>query len=210
LYSELELRYRLRHEAILVNLAIDLEDFILELVRELPRIDRVQARAKNPERFLAKALKEENGIRKYSDPLSEIQDQIGARVITFYLNDVIVVCDHIEKYFRHIEKRSVLPESTAAFGYFGFHYIIGVPTDLQRDGWNEADIPAFFELQIKTLFQHAWSEANHDLGYKELSGSLTPDEKRRMAWASAQAWGADQIFDELHRGSDADRGRSVG
>jgi ppGpp synthetase/RelA/SpoT-type nucleotidyltranferase len=24
--------------------------------------------------------------------------------------------------------------------------------------------PGFFELQIKTLFQHAWSEAERDLG----------------------------------------------
>lgn len=200
--SELALRYRLRHGAILVDLAAEVEDFLSEIVKSIPRIDRVQARAKSPDRFLAKALKEAEGIRKYSDPLSEIQDQIGARIITFYLSDVTIVCDHIEKYFRHIEKRSVLPESTAAFGYFGFHYIIGLPTDLRKAHWTEGDFPTFFELQIKTLFQHAWSEANHDLGYKEFSGSLTSDDERRMAWASAQAWGADQIFDELHRGSD--------
>ena len=26
--------------------------------------------------------------------------------------------------------------------------------------------PRFFELQVKTLFQHAWSEASHDIAYK--------------------------------------------
>lgn len=198
--SELDFRYRLRHEAILVHLASEVEDFISDLVKGLPRIDRVQARAKSPERFVSKALKEEGGKRKYSDPMSEIQDQIGARIITFYLSDVNSVCTHIEKYFRHIEKRSVLPESVAEFGYFGFHYIIGMPSDILKESWIETEVPAFFELQIKTLFQHAWSEANHDLGYKELAGNLTADDKRRMAWASAQAWGADQIFDELYRG----------
>ncbi|MES2861674.1 MAG: hypothetical protein V4701_09385 [Pseudomonadota bacterium] len=200
--SELDLRYRLRHQAVLVDMAAEIETFITDLVGGIPRIDRVQARAKSPDRFLAKATKEEEGVRKYLDPISEIQDQIGARIITFYLSDVTAICDHIEKYFRHIEKRSVLPESSAEFGYFGFHYIIGVPTDVLRDEWTETEVPGFFELQIKTLFQHAWSEANHDLGYKELSGALMPDDKRRMAWASAQAWGADQIFDELHRNGD--------
>lgn len=198
--SELALRYRLRREAILAPLATDIEDFIAELVASLPRIDRIQARAKSPDRFVAKALKEENGVPKYADPLAEIQDQVGARIVTFYLSDVREICDHIEKYFRHIEKRRVLPESEAEFGYFGFHYIIGIPTDLIRAEWGEADVPEFFELQIKTLFQHAWSEANHDLGYKELGSPLSPDDKRRMAWASAQAWGADQIFDDLFKG----------
>ena len=54
----------------------------------------------------------------------------------------------------------------------------------------------FFELQIKTLFQNAWSEANHDLGYKP-ERELSKDEKRKIAFTSAQAWGADMIFDEL-------------
>jgi putative GTP pyrophosphokinase len=56
----------------------------------------------------------------------------------------------------------------------------------------------FFELQLKTLFQHAWSEADHDLGYKP-SAELSLDQKRRLAFTAAQAWGADLIFDELYR-----------
>lgn len=197
--SETEVRYRLRHGAILEPLAEGLEEYLRQLVAPLPRIDRVQARAKHPDRFLAKASKVEDGNPKYNDPLSDIQDQVGARIVTFYISDVELVCSHVEKYFHHIEKRRVIPESEAEFGYFGFHYIIGVPTDVLQPDWSAADCPEFFELQIKTLFQHAWSEANHDVGYKELGEPLSSDEKRRMAWASAQAWGADQIFDELFK-----------
>ena len=50
---------------------------------------------------------------------------------------------------------------------------------------------------MKTLFQHAWSEAEHDLGYKPGTVPLTSDEKRRLAFTAAQSWGADRVFDEL-------------
>lgn len=67
-----------------------------------------------------------------------------------------------------------------------------------KDEENESAVISFFELQIKTLFQHAWSESEHDLGYKPTT-TLSSDQKRRLAFTAAQAWGADQIFDELFK-----------
>ncbi len=58
------------------------------------------------------------------------------------------------------------------------------------------NVPKFFEVQVKTLFQYAWSEANHDLGYKS-SLELTDEQKRLLAFAAAQGWGADNAFGEL-------------
>lgn len=199
--QEVELRYRLRFEAVLEPLAISLETHLREVLDGVARIDRIQARAKSPGRFLAKASKVEEGVARYPDPISQIQDQIGARIIVFYLSDVDRVAKEIDKYFNHIERRDLIPESVAEFGYFGRHYVLGVPSDALHPSWDKALLPEFFELQIKTLFQHAWAEANHDLGYKEMGKPLTSDDRRRMAWASAQAWGADQIFDELFRGA---------
>ena len=77
-----------------------------------------------------------------------------------------------------------------------------VPEDLIDEKLESDKSVEFFELQIKTLFQHAWSEAEHDLGYKP-SSQLTSDQKRRLAFTAAQAWGADQIFDEMHRQTTA-------
>jgi len=51
---------------------------------------------------------------------------------------------------------------------------------------------------VKTLFQHAWSEAGHDLAYKPAT-PLSSLQKRQLAFTAAQAWGADQIFDALSR-----------
>jgi ppGpp synthetase/RelA/SpoT-type nucleotidyltranferase len=96
--------------------------------------------------------------------------------------------------FAYLENSKKAPESDKEFGYFGEHFILAMPTDV-TDG-----LPVYsnnlFELQIKTLFQHAWSEAEHDTSYKA-PAIMTKEEKRFMALTSANAWSADKIFDQF-------------
>jgi ppGpp synthetase/RelA/SpoT-type nucleotidyltranferase len=191
--------YRRRFTKALIPIAKAIEEQIRQFISEEDHIDRIIARAKTIDRFLAKAAKVVEGIPKYSDPLNQIQDQIGARIVTFYLSDVGRVSEAIEKYYRPVEAKALVPESESEFGYFGMHYILLVPADVIDPELEQDIVPEFFELQIKTLFQHAWSEAEHDLGYKPGSKPLTADEKRRLAFTAAQAWGADRMFDELFR-----------
>jgi ppGpp synthetase/RelA/SpoT-type nucleotidyltranferase len=103
------------------------------------------------------------------------------------------------KYFQPIETKDLVPESEWEFGYFGKHFVLLLPSDIVSNSIDKDLLPQFFELQVKTLFQHAWSEANHDLGYKPQAGKMPSDAGRRLAFTSAQAWGADHIFDELFR-----------
>ena len=115
------------------------------------------------------------------------------------MNDVDEVAEVAQRYFHHIERQDIVPDSESEFSYFGKHYIMVLPSDIFDDQIKAKDAPAFFELQIKTLFQHAWAEANHNLGYKP-DYSLSSLDKRKIAFSSAQAWGADMIFDELQLG----------
>lgn len=198
--KELEAIYRQRYESALVPLARAIKTQLSSYLAGEPRIDRVSTRAKSIDRFLQKAQTCVNDEPKYAEPFRQIQDQIGARIITFYRSDIPRVSDIVMKYYRPIESQDIVPDSEWEFGYFGTHFVLFVPVDLIDPELDKGLIPEFFELQIKTLFQHAWSEANHDLGYKPAVASLTSDAKRRLAFTSAQAWGADQIFDELFRG----------
>jgi len=188
--------YGIRYEKQLKPVASALEAYLHEIVRGQPRIDRVVARAKDPSRFLAKAAKIENDVPKYSDPLTEIQDQIAARIVTLYLSDVERIQLLIAEYFGSIEHKRMEPESSREFGYEGEHYILLLPDEAFPRPLKRSDGPTLFELQIKTVFQHAWSEAGHDLIYKSVI-PLTRDHLRRAAFTAAQAWGADLIFDEL-------------
>lgn len=197
--TDLAAEYQQRYERVLVPLALAVEVQLREYCEGQPRIDSIQARAKTVDRFLAKAAKTEGGSAKYAEPLHQIQDQVGARIVVLYLSDVQRLCQLIERYFHRIETRVVVPDTESEFGYFGQHYILIFPTALLDNSWDKTFVPDFFELQVKTLFQHAWSEADHDLGYKPGDLELSSDAKRRIAFTAAQAWGADRIFNELFR-----------
>ncbi len=194
--DDLRATYEQRRQECLVPCAAALEELLRRYLVGIGHVDRVGARAKGTDRFMQKAGKHgDDGSLKYTSPLSEIQDQIGARVVVFYASDVDIVSGVVGTYFSRIEERALIPESESEFGYVGKHFVLALPTDVVPEG-KAGDAPRFFELQVKTLFQHAWSEASHDLAYKPPQ-PLTSDQKRRMAFTAAQAWGADRIFREL-------------
>jgi ppGpp synthetase/RelA/SpoT-type nucleotidyltranferase len=195
-HDELSEAYRIRYSRALVPLAARLEGYIRDLLGTLSHIDRISARPKSPERFLAKASTVVGGVAKYRDPLNQIQDQIGARIVAFYTSDVDPLTVRVKDYFAPIEELSIVPETPDRFGYEGKHFVLFVPDDVITSDIPHDFIPTFFELQIRTLFQHAWGEANHDLAYKPFS-DLSQDQQRKVAFTAAQAWGADLIFSEL-------------
>jgi putative GTP pyrophosphokinase len=199
-HETLRAEYKRRYDAVLAPLAEELRIYLIKCLDGQPRIDRIAARPKGIDKFVSKAFKlDKKGDRKYSEPLDEIQDQVGARIITFYQSDVARIDPFIREWFRPIEYKDHVPESHWEFGYFGRHYILAIPTDVIDANWPEEMIPRFFELQVKTLFEHAWSEAEHDLGYKPGEEPLTPEQTRSLAYTSAQAWGADRMFDDLFK-----------
>jgi putative GTP pyrophosphokinase len=198
--NDLEKAYRQRAKAVLPSVASAIEAQLRDYLAGEPRIDRVSARVKSVDSFMKKAWTEVEGKPKYADPLRQVQDQIGARIVTFYRSDIDRIARLVDKYYRPIETKEVVPDHDWKFGYFGRHFVLVVPSDVIGPELDHSKLPKVFELQIKTLFQHAWSEANHDLGYKPSLAPLDPEDERKLAFTAAQAWGADQIFDELYRG----------
>ena len=67
--------YRRRYDAFLRKVADALRTHIEGYLDDTSNIDRVTARAKDPERFEEKARRtDKNGQAKYSKPLTEIQE----------------------------------------------------------------------------------------------------------------------------------------
>lgn len=166
---------------------------------------------KEKKSFVNKALKPKldsntnkpmEGTLKYENPFVDIQDVIRARIVVYYLSDVDKIAMCIKESLGGIEDNDFVNfDDYQKFGYQGRHLIVNINKALIPDslGIDKELIPNFFELQIKTLFQHAWSQAEHDLRYKEdKEHPLSFEQKRMLAFAAAQAWGTDKIFDSIY------------
>lgn len=176
-------------EPLLVRLVKDVEDFLLPD----PLIDRIYGRVKSVEQFVAKAQKVIDGQPRYQDPLKEIQDQIGLRIIVKFDGERARIRQKMAGYLHPVEAAVKQPDEPDKFGYEATHLVCMIPADLVAEFHAPVN---FLELQICTLFQHAWAEANHDVGYKP-AGMLTRDQLRMKGLAAAHSWGADKMFQDL-------------
>lgn len=112
--------------------------------------------------------------------LSEITDLVGFRIVAFYATDINAIAEMIDREFvideeNSIDKRKAIEPDR--FGYMSLHYIVSLKK-------TRADLPEYinckdfkFEIQIRTILQHAWAEIEHKLGYK--SKSSMPSEIKR-------------------------------
>ena len=117
-------------------------------------VTAVEARVKTEQSLAGKlALKG----AKYAT-LRDITDLVGARIITYYTDDVDRIASMAEQLFEidwnnSVDKRRL--HQLDSFGYNSLHYICKIP------GYDFR-----FELQLRTTLQHAWAAINHDTGYK--------------------------------------------
>lgn len=198
--SELRKSY-LQVKDSLDQIAIQVEGNLYEVFEGVAHIDRITSRVKTLDSFLNKALKSlTDGSLKYTVPFKEIQDFIGARIVVYFKSDVPVVSEKVKEYFKTIEKQHLIPDDVRKFGYEGTHLVCSIPSFMYPETEQRMLLPDFFEVQIKTLYQHAWSQANHGLGYKP-GTPLSFDDERRLAFLSAQSWGADTMLMDLLKGN---------
>ena len=132
----------------------------------VPHIDRLTFRVKGPESFVAKAQDVTNAP-KYSDPLVEVEDQVAGRIIVFFLSDIAHVRRRLEAVFTTVERVTRRPERDAEFGYESEHMICIIPPQVMPDKWNERDdVPPTFEIQIRTIFMHAYAEPQRNVSMR--------------------------------------------
>lgn|SRR5574337_124168 len=110
--------------------------------------------------------------------LSELSDLIGVRVIVLFARDIARVSGAISETFYVLEAEDKGKRHTVdQFGYKSVHYDVAVPKEWAVVPSTRAFDRFSAEIQVRTLAQHMWAAASHELQYKVEQS--VPDEVRR-------------------------------
>jgi ppGpp synthetase/RelA/SpoT-type nucleotidyltranferase len=146
------------------------------------KVASIEERAKSIDSFAKKA-----GSRsptnpnepKYRNPIKDITDLAGIRVITFFPRTIDEVDRLINSEFEVLEKsdKSEILKEEERFGYQSIHYLV----KLRQNRIGLTEYRSFdnliAEIQVRTILQHAWAEIEHDIQYKSIE--IIPTEIHR-------------------------------
>lgn len=154
---------------------------------------KVECRTKSLKSFQKKI---EKGI---SYEPTEMQDLAGIRIIGYVNSDVDKIVNVINDLFEIHEKRSADKSKmlgTNKVGYRSVHFVAKLSKE-------RLELPEFnkfktldFEIQVRTILQHAWAEIQHDKNYK-YSGVLPKEIERRFSLLAGLLELADNEFESI-------------
>nr|MZG82510.1 GTP pyrophosphokinase [Photobacterium lucens] len=146
-----------------------------------------------------KSALEKINRKSYKNPKSQMTDLSGIRIILYFESDINKVSELISDSFdidfdNSLDKSKVL--SKDQIGYRSVHYVCTL-------GQGRSNLPEYlelgelkFEVQVRTILQHAWAELAHDSSYK-FSGTLPPEIERKLYLYAGMLEIADKGFDEI-------------
>jgi ppGpp synthetase/RelA/SpoT-type nucleotidyltranferase len=182
--------------------AVLLSQILQKAVDQLGYLAIVQVRAKKVVSFSNKIIMKD----KYQNPLTDVTDLCGGRVIVHFQSQVAAVCEFIKNNFTIDEANSLDLKSRLKvneFGYRSVHYIItpkkstilGIPIEEEFRNLKA-------EIQVRTLAEHVWADISHDRLYK--TDLTIPEEwKREAARLSAILENADNTFASMSQAIDS-------
>jgi ppGpp synthetase/RelA/SpoT-type nucleotidyltranferase len=174
-------------EALAARLVRDLE---AELARAGVAVQFVSSRVKAPDSLRHKLGRPDKTYRR----LWDVTDLVGLRVATYFEDAIDDVARLVERRhavdFAHSTDKLRFTDH-GKFGYRSLHYVCALP------GGEAPDAAFRFEIQVRTVLQHAWAEVEHDLGYK---ATAVPEQiRRRFSRIASLLEIADQEFVSIRR-----------
>lgn len=180
----------------------NVKNYSKELFFKLPPSYRIKQDAS----FIKKAL---NTVKNYSDPISQITDQIGIRLVVLTTDEVQRVTEVISnnknwKASKDRDYETEMDNQPYTFGYKSMHFILRPKDTLKFDNYTIGpDICC--EVQVRTLLQHAYAELSHFVVYKpKLKAKNEIGYNRLLARSMALIETVDENFKNVMRSFDQD------
>jgi ppGpp synthetase/RelA/SpoT-type nucleotidyltranferase len=152
----------------------------------------INYRIKESESFVGKIER-----KSYKNPLNDIEDICGVRIVCYYQSDVEKIKEIIRKEFDIVEDEN--KEDNLEFDQFGYrsmHYIIKIKTDWLNTPNYRGLENLKAELQIRTVLMHAWAEIEHKLAYKSKL-QIPVEFRRKLSRISAKLEESDEQFEDI-------------
>lgn len=143
--------------------------------------------------------------KKYALGGRLMQDLLGIRVASYFLDDLPIIRDLLEARFGHpVEEVKDAPSQTT-FQPIRWNLVFRLPAQLQDEALrviHNKPIDTTFEVQLRTVLAEGWHEVEHDLRYKRPDDwSDDPDMSRIFNGLLASLENADwtmlQLFERL-------------
>ena len=184
--------------------AVALQQALQTAVKKHAPLAIVQTRPKAIASFAGKIQRKR---AEYANPVKELTDLCGGRVITHFRSEVAAVCKFIEEHFEIDWDNSqdvVKRLQPSEFGYRSVHYIVSFRKGVFVDKKGKDEIPAGAyglkgEIQVRTILEHAWADFTHDMSYK--SAFPIPEKwTREIARLAAALEETDNAFERIRDG----------
>jgi ppGpp synthetase/RelA/SpoT-type nucleotidyltranferase len=169
----------------------------IALEREKLKTHSISSRIKTP-----KSLCDKAEAKELQDPLTELNDIVGIRIVALFLGDIERILALLQKTFdvQHTDNKIEDGDFTR-FGYLSVHLLAKIKSSFA--GTRYDSIKALvFEIQIRTIAMDAWASASHYLDYKS-EEDIPADLKRDFHALSGLFYVADKHFEMFFRSRQA-------
>jgi ppGpp synthetase/RelA/SpoT-type nucleotidyltranferase len=175
---------------------VELCDLLRKLLLHAGIKATIESRTKEVDSFSGKIARPG---KSYTNPLSEVTDLTGLRIIVDALSNVDRVAHLLSAEFEIDKTKSVNKADDLEpdrFGYLSLHFIVSLPPArrvlVEWSGLGDCCA----EIQVRTTLQHAWSVIQHPFDYKSTVEVPKPL-RRRLFRLSALFEVADAEVDKL-------------